>query len=255
MNKKGKKDKKEKKEDGYLEHLVELRKRFVISLVFFIIALVVSFFFVPQLLAFIKSTSSNTNIDLNIFNVTDSLYMYMRIASMVALIASTPFLLWQLWLFIKPGMEKNERRFVRRHFPIIILLFFMGIAFAYFVIIPYYVVFSTGLAQINGLVPVIGAREYIDFVVKTVWPFGLAFELPVVIHVLSKIGIVNHRMLKAIRGYAYIGLMVISAFLTPPDPISMGIMLIPLSILYEISIIIAKRNAKSSLIKLGQEGE
>ncbi len=67
----------DKKEDiGYLEHLVELRKRFVISLVFFIIALVVSFFFVPQLLEFIKNTSSNTNIDLNIFNVTDSLYMY-----------------------------------------------------------------------------------------------------------------------------------------------------------------------------------
>ena len=199
-------------------------------------------------MVFIKSTSTGTNIDLNIFNVTDSLYLYMRLASLVALFASVPFLTWQLWLFIKPGLEKHEKRFVRRHFPMVVLLFFAGVTFAYLVIIPYYVVFSTGLARVNGLVPVIGAREYIDFIVKTVWPFGLAFELPMMIYILSAIGLVNHSLLKAIRGYAYIGLMIVSAFLTPPDPISMGIMLVPLSILYEVSVWIAKKNGKKRLL-------
>lgn len=235
------------KDQAFMEHLVELRKRFVISLIFFVITLTISFFFVPQIVAFIKKTSSGMNIDLNIFNVTDSLYLYMRVASLVALILTMPFLLWQLWLFIKPAMDKEEIRFVRRYFPAVIILFFMGIAFAYFVIIPYYVMFSTGLAKTNGLESIIGARAYIDFIVKTVWPFGLAFELPMIIYILSAIGIIDHKLLKAIRGYAYIGLMVISAFLTPPDPISMGIMLIPLSILYESSVVIAKRNGKKRL--------
>lgn len=232
---------------GFMAHMVELRKRFVITLVFFVITLTISFFFVPQIITFIKETSSGMVIDLNIFSVTDSLYLYMRVASLVALIASVPFLTWQLWLFIKPGLEQKEIRFVRRYFPAVILLFFTGIAFAYMVIIPYYVVFSTGLAKANGLETVIGAREYIDFIVKTIWPFGLAFELPMVIHILSAIGIVNHKFLKAIRGYAYIGLMIVSAFLTPPDPISMGIMLVPLSILYESSVWIAKKNEKKRL--------
>lgn len=237
---------------GFMEHMVELRKRFVISLIFFVISLTISFFFVPQIISFIKATSRGQNIDLNIFNVTDSLYLYMRVASLVAFIVSVPFFTWQLWLFIKPGLEKNETKFVRRYFPVVILLFFAGIIFAYWVIIPYYVIFSTGLAETNGLKAVIGAREYIDFIVKTISPFGLAFELPMVIHILSAIGIVNYKLLKAIRGYAYIGLMVVSAFLTPPDPISMGIMLVPLSILYESSVLIAKRNEKKRLKKVAE---
>ena len=229
---------------GFMAHMVELRKRFVITLVFFVITLTMTFFFVPQIVTFIKATSSGLNIDLNIFNVTDSLYLYMRVASLVAFIVSVPFLTWQMWLFIKPGLEPKEKRFARRYFPVVILLFFAGVAFAYLVIIPYYVMFSTSLAKTNGLISVIGAREYIDFIVKTVWPFGLAFELPMLIHILSAIGIVNSKLLKAVRGYAYVGLMIVSAFLTPPDPISMGIMLIPLSFLYESSVMIAKGNEK-----------
>ena len=128
-----------------------------------------------------------------------------------------------------------------------LLLFFSGIAFAYFVIIPYYVVFASNLASANGLETVIGARLYIDFIVKTVWPFGLAFEMPVIIHVLSSVGLLNHKVLTVFRGYAYIGLMLISAFLTPPDPVSMGIMLVPLSLLYESSVWIAKKNQKKRL--------
>ena len=231
----------------FFEHLKELRRKFVYSLICFVILLIISFCFSPQIVHFIRTTSSSMNIDLNIFNVTDSLYLYLRLSTLSAMIFSMPFFLWQLWLFVKPGLEKNEIKFVRRYLPVVILLFFAGTAFAYFVIIPYYVMFSTKLAEANGLETIIGAREYIDFIVKTVWPFGLAFELPMLIYILSAIGIVNHRLLTAVRGYAYIVLMIVSAFLTPPDPVSMGIMLIPLSILFESSVWIARKNEKKRL--------
>lgn len=238
---------KKNKDVEYLVHLKDLRRKLVYSLICFIIILIISFYFSPQIFEFIMNTSSSMNINLNIFNVTDSLYLYLRLSTLSALIFSMPFLLWQLWLFIKPGLEKKEVRFVRRYLPVVILLFFAGTGFAYFVIIPYYVMFSAKLAEANGLESIIGAREYIDFIVKTVWPFGMAFELPMLIYILSAIGIVNHRLLVAIRGYAYIGLMIVSAFLTPPDPVSMGIMLIPLSILFESSVWIAKKNERKRL--------
>jgi len=240
---------KEDRNVDFTGHLKELRRRFAFSLIYFVIMLIVSFCFASQIVDFIKNTSSGMNIDLNIFNVTDSLYLYMRLSTLSAMILSMPFLLWQLWRFIKPGLEKNEVRFVMRYLPVVLMLFFAGIAFAYFVIIPYYVMFSTTLAHTSGLASVIGAREYIDFVVKTVWPFGLAFEMPMLMHILSVIGIVNHRLLTAIRGYAYVGLMIISAFLTPPDPVSMGIMLIPLSILFESSVWIARKNERKRQLK------
>lgn len=233
----------------FSDHLKELRRRFVFSLVYFIIMLIISFYFSSQIVSFIRNTSSGMQIDLNMFSVTDSLYIYMRVSTLSALILSMPFFLWQLWRFVKPGLKKNEIGFVRRYLPIVFMLFLAGTTFAYYVIIPYYVMFSTSLAQSNGLASVIGAKEYIDFVVKTVWPFGLAFEMPMLMHILSVIGIVNHKLLIAMRGYAYVGLMVISAFLTPPDPVSMGIMLIPLSILFESSVWIAKRNERKRKLK------
>ena len=241
---------KKEKEIEFTGHLKELRRRFAFSLVYFVLMLIISFCFASLIVDFIKTTSSGMKIDLNIFNVTDSLYLYMRVSTLSAMILSMPFFLWQIWRFIIPGLEKNEIRFVRRYLPIVFLLFLAGTAFAYFVIIPYYVMFSTTLAQTSGLASVIGAKEYIDFIVKTVWPFGLAFEMPMLIHILSVIGIVNHRLLTAVRGYAYVGLMIISAFLTPPDPVSMGIMLVPLSILFESSVWIARKNERKRQLKI-----
>ncbi len=238
---------KKNRDAEFLVHLKDLRRKLVYSLICFTVILIISFCFSPQIFEFIRNTSSSMNLNLNIFNVTDSLYLYLRLSTLSALIFSMPFLLWQLWRFIKPGLEKNEVHFVRRYFPAVILLFFAGTAFAYFVIIPYYVMFSAKLAEANGLESIIGAREYIDFIVKTVWPFGLAFELPMLMYILSAVGIVNHKLLIAIRGYAYIGLMIVSAFLTPPDPVSMGIMLIPLSILFESSVWITRKNEKKRL--------
>lgn len=230
------------KELGALDHLKELRRRCVSVLAYFVGMLLIALFFVPEIMAFIRRTGANVAMDLNIFNITDSVYLYMKLAGLAAFIMTMPFIILQVWWFVKPGLKTNEIRHVRRVLPVIFILFLAGISFAYLVIIPYYIAFSASLAKSNGLSPVIGAKMYVDFIVKTIWPFGLVFEFPMVVHVLSRVGFLNDRLLKAVRGYAYIGLMIVSAFLTPPDPISMGIMLVPLSLLYESSIWIACRN-------------
>jgi len=236
-------------EKNYMSHLVELRKRSIYCLVAFIIFLFIGFNFVPQIITFIKLTSGTLGIELNIFNITDSLYMYLSVASLCAFTLTFPVILLQFWLFIRPALTKSESRFFLQYVPLVILLFLAGIIFAYIVIIPYYVMFSGKLADDNNLKTVIGAKEYIDFIVKLVLPFGIVFELPMLIHILSKIGLINYGFLKVIRPYAYIGLMILAAFITPPDPISMGIVLIPLALLYETSIQIAKRNNKKALNK------
>ncbi len=102
--------------------------------------------------------------------------------------------------------------------------------------------FSQKLATINHLKIIIGAKEYIDFIIKIIFPFGITFQLPIFVFVLSKIGIIHHQLLKLLKPYAYIVLLIISACITPPDPVSMGIVFMPLAFLYEISIWIAKKN-------------
>lgn len=231
-------------EDRYMDHLIELRKRFIKVLIFFVIALMAAFMFVPQILDFITLTSKVVELDLNVFNITDPLYLYLEIASIVAFIFSFPYGIMQLWLFVAPGMEKQEKRFVYKYLPMIMILFILGISFAYYILVPYYVMFSQRLAGNTDLNIVIGASKYIEFIGKMTLFFGLIFQFPVLVFILSYIGIVNSRFLRFIRKYAYFTLLIASAFITPPDPVSMGIALIPLAFLYEISICLCKVNEK-----------
>lgn len=231
-------------EETYMNHLVEIRKRFIKVLIFFVVVLSAAFMFVPQILDFITLTSKVVELDLNVFNITDPLYLYLKVASMVAFIASFPYLIIQLWLFISPGLEKHEKRFVYKYIPLIFILFILGIAFSYFILVPYYVMFSQRLAGSTDLNIVIGANKYIEFISRMILLFGIIFQFPVLVFILSYVRIVSSRFLKFIRKYAYFGLLVASAFITPPDPVSMGIALVPLAFLYEISILLCKINEK-----------
>jgi sec-independent protein translocase protein TatC len=179
--------------------------------------------------------------------------LHFRVASLVGFIFSFPYLIIEIWFFIRPGLTKKERRFICLYIPLIFILFFLGIAFTYYILIPYYVMFSQKLAGNTDLNIVMGANKYIDFIGKMLLYFGLVFQLPILVLILSYIGILNAKLLKLIRKYAYFMLLVISAFITPPDPVSMGIALLPLAALYEVSIILCKlterkRRKKSSTL-------
>lgn len=235
-------------EEVLLDHLKEFRKRFIRVIVFFGVALIVTFMYVPYILDFITLTS-NVDVDLNVFSITDPLLLYMKIASIVAFIITFPYILLELSMFIRPALSKMERRFFMRYIPFICLLFFSGVAFAYFVLVPYYVMFSEKLAGNIELNIVMGANKYIDFLSRMLVSFGLVFQLPVLVYILSFVGIISSALLAHVRKYAYFGMMIVAAFLTPPDPVSMGITLIPLGLLYELSIWLCKVNEKRKTLK------
>lgn len=237
-------------EQIWMDHLTELRKRCIRVLIFFVIALVSAFCFVPKIIDFITLTSTLVDVDLNVFNITDPLLLHLKVASIVAFIASFPYIIIELWLFIRPGLTKDERRFVYKYIPMIFILFILGIAFSYFILVPYYIKFSQGLAGNTNLNIVMGANTYIDFLSKMLLYFGLIFQFPVLVFILSYIGIVSSQLLKAIRKYAYFGLLIVCAFITPPDPISMGIALVPLAFLYEFSMLLCKVNERKKRKKL-----
>jgi len=236
-------------EQIWMDHLTELRKRFIRVLIVFVIVLIAAFYFVPKILDFITLTSTLVDVDLNVFNITDPLLLHFKVASIVAFIASFPYLIIELWLFIQSGLTKDERSFVYKYIPMIVILFILGIAFSYFILVPYYIKFSQGLAGSTDLNIVMGANTYIDFLSKMLLYFGLIFQFPVLVFVLSYIGIVSSQLLKVIRKYAYFGLLIVCAFITPPDPVSMGIALVPLAFLYEISILLCKVNEKKKMKK------
>ncbi len=233
-----------KHDDKFMDHLKELRKRFIRVLIVFIIVLAAAFMFVPQILDFITLTSKVVDVNLNVFNITDPLLLSLKVASIASFIVAFPYIIIELWLFIRPALTKKERRFVYKYIPMIFILFILGIGFSYFILVPYYVRFSQQLAGNTNLTIVMGANTYIDFLSKMMLYFGLIFQMPMLVFILSYIGILSSQLLVVIRKYAYFVLLIACAFLTPPEPVSMGIALIPLSLLYEFSILLCKINEK-----------
>jgi len=170
----------------------------------------------------------------------EAFFIHMKIAFFASLFLTAPYTLFEIWRFISPGLYKTEKRLV---FPFIFfssILFIGGVLFGYFVALPpafsFFVSFST-----DFLKPMISFREYLDLTLKFLLAFGLCFEMPVFMFFLAKIGIVNAKMLSKQRRYAILVIFIVAAVLTPsPDALSQILMAIPLMVLYEVSIFVAK---------------
>lgn len=238
--------KKKIKSEDYtgLDHLNDLRKGVLRVCVFFALALIVAFNAVPYILNLITLSSSSVTVDLKVFNITDPLMLYFRISTLVAFIASFPYMILELWIFIRPGLTKPEKRFINMYMPLVFILFILGICFAYYILVPYYIMFSQKLAGSTELSILMGANQYIDFIGKMMLGFGIIFQLPILVLILSYLHIITSGLLKTVRKYAYFILLIVSAFLTPPDPLSMMIALMPLATLYELSIVLCRLNER-----------
>lgn len=170
----------------------------------------------------------------------EAFFIHMKIAFFASLFLTAPYTLFEIWRFVSPGLYKNEKRLV---FPFVFfstLLFVSGVLFAYFIALPpafrFFVSFST-----DFLKPMISFREYLSLTLKFLLAFGLCFEMPVFIFFLAKFGIVNSKMLSKQRRYAILIIFIVAAILTPsPDAVSQILMAIPLMVLYEVSIFVAK---------------
>ncbi|MDI7743613.1 twin-arginine translocase subunit TatC [Lysinibacillus fusiformis] len=228
------------KELTVIEHIEELRKRLLICAVFFVLALIVSFYFAKPIIKSIQLSEQAEQLTLNAFNVGDPLTVYLEVTFIVALIITSPIILYQLWAFITPGLHETERKATLKYIPYAFLLFIVGLAFAYYILLPNVMNFMMQLSNDLDIQQTIGINEYFGFLFKLVVPFGVIFELPVVMLFLARLGILNPQLMVKFRKYAYFVLFVIAVLVAPPDIISYIMISIPLFVLYEISIIIAR---------------
>ena len=231
-------------------HLGELRKRLTYTAIVVVVCVIVAFIewkWVFKVL--MRPLIQNTEVSvLSTLGVTEGFMSVLKVSIYAGLIVSLPFILYQFWAFIMPGLYENEKRSVLPYVASTTVLFLAGISFAYFIVLPVGLRFMVGYGGgvFNQLLQ---ADRYITFVSMFELAFGIVFELPLVMMLLAWAGIIDYVKMRKVRKYAILVEAIVAAVFTPSqDPLSMALMLIPLMILYEFGIwlskIVAKRKAK-----------
>lgn len=222
-----------------VEHLTELRKRIIIIAGTFIVFLGMGFSVASKLLNLIKLQPTAVNVDWNVFGFTDGILIYFKCAIMIAILLTLPLALHQIWLFVKPGMSREEMKGTFKYIPISFLLFLTGVSFSYFILFPLMLNFMSTINQSVGATETYGMNQYFTFMFNLIIPVGIVFEMPVIILFLTKMGIVEPNSLRKMRKVAYFLLVIVGVLLSPPDFISDILIIIPLLLLFEISIAIS----------------
>lgn len=225
----------------WVYHLTEVRKRLLIVFGWFSAAMCAGLFLSPRLLAMLKSQPAAEGVEWNVFSFTDGLMIYMKCALLVAVLFTLPILLYQLWAFVRPGLTEAEAKAALPFVPVSFALFLSGASFGYFVVFPMMLRFMKTMNRTIGAIETYGIDRYFSFLFSVVFPLAVAFELPVVLLFLTKIGLLTPERLKTARKYAYVGLTIVGACISPPDLLSHLSVTIPLIGLFEISVLVAGR--------------
>ena len=235
----------EDKELNIIDHLDELRTRLIITLAAFIIFFIVGFMYVEEIYNWLVR---DLEVKLIVLGPSDILWVYFMLAAVIAFAGTIPVLATQIWLFIKPALKPIERKISLSYIPALFILFIVGLCFGYFVIFPTVMSF---LIELGGemMVTNFTAEKYFRFIFNTTIPFGVLFELPVVMMFLTSLGIINPYVLSKIRKYAYFVLIIIAILISPPDIMSDFLVAVPLIFLYEISVSFSKIVYKRKLKK------
>lgn len=235
-------------ESSLIEHLLELRTRLLRALVGVGVVLVLLLPFTRKLYDFIAAPLVSRLPEGQHFiamNPAGAFFAPLKLTSFLALFIAAPWVLYQLWAFVAPGLYQRERSLAKPLLASAVTLFYCGCAFAYFLVLPnvfrFLVTFSPAAVAITP-----DANAYLDFVMVIFFAFGLSFELPVAIVILVLLGWVTPQQLRDARGYAVVGIFVLAAVITPPDVISQLMLAIPMCALYEIGIIAANAVAKKA---------
>ncbi|OMF66369.1 twin-arginine translocase subunit TatC [Paenibacillus sp. FSL R5-0766] len=221
------------------EHLSELRKRLIYVLSIFVLGLIAGFFVADPVYQYLTKAESAKGFVLHAFSFWDGIGIYMKIAGLFSLIITLPFTVYQIWKFVSPGLKPRERKATLKYVPYVFLLFLTGMAFSYYVIFPMALAFTTAITEKMGLVETYGMKQYFSFLFGIVLPVSLLFELPLLIMFLTGLRILNPIRLRKMRRVAYFVLIFIAVVITPPDFISDLLVMIPLLLLYEISVLLS----------------
>jgi len=225
-----------------ITHLLELRSRLLRAVVAVLVCFVPLAFFQDELFTLIarpliEKLPEGTSLIAT--SVVSPFMAPLKLALIAAIFAAMPYVLFQVWAFVAPGLYRHEKRFAVPLVVSSIVLFYTGTAFAYFVVFPLMFQFLASTTPI-GVKMMTDIANYLDFVLLLFFAFGLAFEVPVAVVLLAATGLVKVESLKKNRGYVLLGIFVIAAFLTPPDAVSQTFMAVPMYALYELGILFAQ---------------
>jgi len=229
-------------EGTLISHLLELRDRLIRSLIAVVIVFIPCAFFANDLFEFVSKPLLEKlpkGATLIATSVVSPFMAPFKLSFFVALFIAIPYVLYQVWAFVAPGLYRHEKRFAIPLVVSSILLFYLGMAFAYALVFPVMFGFFAGTTP-AGVAMMTDISSYLDFVLMMFLAFGVAFELPIAVILLVVTGMVNLETLTKSRGYVIIGIFVIAAFLTPPDAVSQTIMAIPMYLLYEGGLVMAR---------------
>ena len=241
----------EKNETNFVRHLTELRQRLINSLIFLTILFVICYYFSEFIYGFLVEPYANAvkNDGFErrlIFTALQETFLtYLKVSFFAAFFITSPFILMQIWKFIAPGLYKDEKTAIMPYLIITPILFLLGGMLVYYLIMPLAIKFflSFESAGLNTNLPIqleAKVNEYLSLVMKLIFAFGLSFQLPVVLSLLARIGVIDSKFLKDRRKYVVVIIFAAAALLTPPDPITQLGLAIPLLILYELSIFSVK---------------
>lgn len=226
---------------SFLQHLEELRWRFVYSLIGVVIGTIVTWIFIDFLVDNILLLPARTaNIKLQNLKPFGQLFIFMQIAIIGGIILSIPNIFYQLWKFIAPALKQNEKKYISLIVVFSSICFLSGIAFAYFVMLPLTLQFAGEFGSV-AIENNFAISEYFSIIISVMLAAALVFELPMLSFLLSKIGILTPQLMRKFRKHSIITILILAAILTPgTDPVAQILLAIPLALLYEISIFVSK---------------
>jgi len=228
-------------ENSFVSHLIEMRDRLLRAVLAFVIIFIALFPWAQELYALLAQpllAALPKGGQMIATEVTTPFFVPIKVTMMTAFLIAMPWIFYQAWAFVAPGLYKHERRF---GVPLVIasvILFLLGMAFAYFLVFPVVFGFIVGVAP-EGVAVMTDIGKYLDFVMTLFMAFGISFQVPVVVVLLVQMGMVSVAKLREIRPYVIVGAFVIGAIFTPPDVISQFMLAVPMWILYELGIVVA----------------
>lgn len=230
-------------------HLEELRRRVVYSLISIVLCFILCWFFKVQILDMAKRPHKfamekvGLSTELQVLSYQEGFYAYMKLCFITSVFLAYPFVIYQIWQFVSAGLYKKEQRYVLLFLPVSYAAFVVGGLFGYFLLIPFGLQFLIGILG-PGIQPIITMKDYVSFVFMLTVALGLVFQLPLVMLLLSKIRFITPDKFIAWRKYAILVIFIIAAIVTPPDPFTQSMTAIPMIVLYELGILIARPTKK-----------
>ena len=241
--------------NSFTSHFIELRSRLIKSLFFIFVIFVVSYTFAENIYSFLVYPYAEAVKDdplsrrLIFTALHETFITYLKVAFFTAIFLGSPFLLIQIYKFIAPGLYKNEKKALLPYLISTPILFLFGGMLVYYLVMPLAIKFFLSFESIgsNSNLPIqleAKVNEYLSLIMRLIFAFGISFQLPILLNLLARIGVVNSEYLKKRRRYVIVIIFAVAAILTPPDPITQVGLAIPLLLLYELSIITVKFTEK-----------